>query len=164
MDTAFLRDRTAAPPAWLAARLTGLARRRRLIETCRAELAWARADWQEISARRGLASECWAEALLPHEQAAARLLALWGVLDPLEHRLREARARLDAQRDAGWDCAGTFEDVQRYRHERDALLPAFRAAAADYEAQRAKLGSTISASGWRRQKARTVSNLWRKAS
>ena len=92
MDTAFLRDRTAAPPAWLAARLTGLARRRRLIETCRAELAWARADWQEIGARRGLASECWDEALLPHEQAAARLLALWGVLDPLEHRLREARA------------------------------------------------------------------------
>src|SRR4051812_26912425 len=164
MDTTLLRDRTAAPAAWLAARLTGLAGRRRLIETCRAELAWARADGLEVGARRGLAHDCWDEALLPHEQAAARLLALWGALDPLEHRLRETRERLVAQGEAGWDCTGTREDVQRYRHERDALLPAFHAAAADYGAHRAKLGSTVPASRWRRQKARTASNLWRKAS
>jgi hypothetical protein len=164
MDKALLRDRTAAPPSWLAGRSTGLAGRRLLIETCRAELVWARADWLEIGARRGLAHEPWDEALLPHEQAASRLLALWGVLDPLEHRLREARERLCAGQRAGWDCAGTLEDVQRYSRERRALLPVFRAAAADYGAQRAKLGSTVSASRWLRQNACTLSNLWRKAS
>src|SRR6187401_3571906 len=77
VDTALLRDRTAAPAPWLAARLTGLAGRPRLVEACRAELVWARADWLEIGGRRGLAHRSWDEVLLAHEQAAARLLAVW---------------------------------------------------------------------------------------
>jgi hypothetical protein len=165
MDTALASRRTAAPIPWLTDRLTPDGRpRRRLIEACRAELVWARADWLEIAGCGSAPDDAWLEALLPHEQAAARLLALWGELHPIEHRLREARQRLHDRRDAGWDCAGTLEDLQNHRHERRLLLPAFDAAAADYRAHRAKLGCTVSASGWPRQKARTASNLWRKAS
>jgi len=164
VDTALLRDRTAAPAPWLAARLTGLAGRPRLVEACRAELVWARADWLEIGGRRGLAHRCWDEVLLAHEQAAARLLAVWGELHPVEHRLHEARQRLRAQRRSDWDCTGTLEDVLRYRSERDRLLPAFRVAAADYGAERAKLGSSVSARGRRRPTTHTVSNPWRQAS
>src|SRR5690349_15451613 len=99
MDTALIARRAAAPADWLAACLDPqLEGRARLVETCRAELTWARAD--------GLASgaddEGWQDLMLPHERAASRLLDLWGHLHPLEHRLREGLRRLRAQRRAGW--------------------------------------------------------------
>jgi len=158
MDAALLRPRTAAPIGWLAEQAAAGLDRRWLIESCRAELVWARADWLEITAGR----DGWQEACLPHEQAAARLLEIWGLLHPLEHRLGEAIGRLRAQRCAGWDVAATLEDVRGYRRDRRVLWQAFRDAACGD--QRAKLGWTVSASGCVFQNARTVSNLWRRAS
>lgn len=161
MDTALLQRRTAAPAAWLAAQPhPALDRRRRLVETCRAELAWARADWLEVAGT----PEGWPEACLAHEQAAARLVELWGHLHPLEDRLRRGLARLSARRRAGWAWQSTLGDVQRYRGARQALWRAFLAAARDYRDQRAKAGSTDSASRWSCQNDRTASNLWRRAS
>ena len=147
--------------------------RRRLVEACRGELAWAREDWLRIAAETGLAADpherhddayVWEAARLPHEQAAARLLNVWGHLHPVEHRLREAIARVRARRAAGWDTVATLEDVAWYRGERRKLSRAFHEAAAEYRRQRAKLGWIVSASGWLRQNARMVSNLWRRAS
>lgn len=132
------RPRLAAPAAWLVAQShPALDRRRRLVGTCRAELVWARADWLEA---RGTA-EGWQEACLPHEQAAARLIELWGHLHPLEDRLRRAIERLRARRDAGWPWQSTLADLRRYRSERRALWPAFLAAAAAYRSARADASS-----------------------
>jgi hypothetical protein len=132
MDTARLRCRTAAPADWLAAQLhPALDARRRLVETCRAELAWARADWLEATAT----AEGWPEACLPHEQAAAHLLEIWGRLHPLEHRLLQGLERLDARRRAGWRWQATLTDVQRYRLERRGLRHAFLAATEDYRSK-----------------------------
>ena len=128
-----LRSSTAAPAAWLAAQPhPALDPRRRLVETCRAELVWARADWLEAAGT----AEGWPEACLPHEQAAARLVELWGHLHPLEDRLRKGLARLRARRRAGWPWQSTLADVQRLRHVRRALWRAFLAAAQDYRERR----------------------------
>jgi hypothetical protein len=130
MDPVPTACRLTAPADWLAGRLAPeLGERARLIETCRAELTWARADGLALAAD----DEGWQDLLLPHERAAARLLDLWGDLHPKEHRLREGLRRLRAQRHAGWPSAvATLADVQRYRSARWALLRAFLEAAADY--------------------------------
>jgi hypothetical protein len=135
MDPAPTSRRAAAPADWRAAHLPpNLGERARLIEACRAELVWARADGLALAAE----DDGWQDLLLPHERAAARLLDLWGDLHPLEHRLREGLRRLRAQRRAGWpNAAATLADLQRYRIARRALLRAFLAAAADYRRQRA---------------------------
>jgi hypothetical protein len=172
-----LAHRLPAPSQHLIDRTRGLGARRRLVEACRGELTWAREDWLRIAAETGLAADprdrldnshddifVWEAARLPHEHAAARLLNVWGHLHPIEHRLREAIARVRAQRAAGWDAAATLEDVAWYRRERRKLLRAFLEAAAEYRRQRAKVGWIVSASGWLRQNARMVSNLWRRAS
>lgn len=135
MDAAYLshRPRTAAPAAWLAAQPhPALDRRRRLIETCRAELAWARADWLEAAGT----AEGWPDACLRHEQAAARLVELWGHLHPLEDRLREVISRLRARRRAGWPWQSTLADLQRLRRVRRTLWRLFLAAAENYRDRR----------------------------
>ena len=166
-------DRLPAPSHRLIDRTPGLGARRRLVEACRAELAWAREDWLRIAASLGLAADprerrddgfVWEAVRLPHELAAARLLNVWGHLHPIEYRLREAIARVKAQRAAGWDATATLDDVAWYRRERRKLVRAFHDAAAEYRRQRAKVGWMVSASGWLRQNVRMVSNLWRKAS
>jgi hypothetical protein len=146
MDTALLRfRRTAAPAAWLSQRLlsglsAGLGERTRLVESCRAELAWARADWLEI-AGAAADDDGWQEALLPHERAAARLLELWGRLHPIEHRLREGLERLAKRRRARWACAATLADVEAYRRDRRLLLRALLDAAVDYRHKRLALAA-----------------------
>jgi hypothetical protein len=168
-----LTHRLPAPSQRLIDRTPGLGDRRRLVEACRGEIAWAREDWLRIAGQLGLAADprdrrddgfVWEAARLPHEHAAARLLNVWGHLHPLEYRLREAIARVRAQRAASWNAAATLEDVAWYCQERRKLLRAFLEAAADYRRQRAKVGWIVSASGWLRQNARMASNLWRKAS
>ena len=168
-----LSHRLPAPSQRLIDRTPGLGARRRLVEACRAELVWAREDWLRIAASLGLAADpresrdgglLWEAARLPHELAAARLLNVWGHLHPIEHRLRETIARVKARRAAGWDTAATLEDVAWYRRERRKLVQAFLETAAEYRRQRAKVGWIVSASGWLRQNARMVSNLWRRAS
>ena len=156
-----LRPRVAASPAWLAGQLPpGLDPRRRLVEACRAELVWARADWLEAAAGQ----EGWQDACLPHERSAAHLVEVWGELHPVEHRLSDTFKRLGAQRAAGWDVSGTLEDIRHDSRAAERLRRAFRAASARYRSARAKLGCTVAASGWPRQKARIASNLARKAS
>jgi len=172
-----LAYRQPAPRQRLIDRTPGPDARRRLVAACRGELAWAREDWLRIVARLGLADDprdrqdderdgvfVWEAARLPHERAAARLLNVWGHLHPVEHRLRAAIARAKARRAAGWDASATLDDIAWYRRERRKLLRAFLEAAAEYRRQRAKVGCTVSASGWLRQNARTVSNLQRRAS
>jgi hypothetical protein len=167
-----LARRLPAPHHRLNAAAPDLGARRRLVEICRDELAWAREDWLRIAAELCLADDprahdgapAWEAAWLPHERAAARLLNVWGHLHPLEHRLAAAVARLRARRVAGWDIAGTLEDVAWYRREGSTLRRAFLAAAADYRHQRSKVGCVDRASGWRRQNASMASNRWRKAS
>jgi len=168
-----LPHRLPAPSHHLIERTSDLGARRRLVEACRGELVWAREDWLRIAGQLGLAADprerhddsfVWEAARLPHERAAARLLNVWGHLHPVEHRLREAIARVRARRAAGWDATATLEDVAWYRRERRKLVQTFLEAAAEYRRQRAKVGWIVSASGWLRQNARMVSNLWRKAS
>ena len=172
-----LAHRQPAPGQRLTGRapspISALGARRRLVEACRGELAWAREDWLRIAGGLGLPADprepfddgfVWEAARLPHEQAAARLLNVWGHLHPIEHRLREGIARVRAQRAAGWDATATLEDVAWYCRERRKLVPVFQDAAAEYRRQRAKVGWIVSASGWLRQNARRVSNLWRRAS
>jgi hypothetical protein len=156
-----LRPRLAASPVWLADQLPpGLDHRRRVVETCRAELVWARADWLEAAAGQ----EGWQDACLPHEQAAAEVVEVWGELHPVEHRLHDYIKRLGVQRAAGWDLTGTLEDIRHDSRAAERLRRAFFAAAGRYRSARAKLGCTDSASGWPRQKASIASNLARKAS
>lgn len=168
-----LHHRLPAPSHRLIDRAPDIGARRRLVEACRGELAWAREDWLRIAGQLGLAADprqrhddafVWEAARLPHELAAARLLNVWGHLHPVEHRLREAIARVRAQHAAGWDASPTLEDVAWYRRERRKLVQAFLEAAAEYRRQRTKVGWIVSASGWLRQNARMVSNLCRKAS
>jgi hypothetical protein len=156
-----LRPRVPASPTRLAEQLpSGLDRRRRLVETCRAELVWARADWLESAAGQ----EGWQDACLPHEQAAASVVEVWGELHPIEHRLTDCCKRLGVQRAAGWDVTGTLEDIRHDSRAAERLRKTFLAAAARYRSAREKVGSTVSASGWPRQNATMVSNLARRAS
>ncbi len=155
------RCRLPAPPAWLAEQLLpGLDRRRRLVETCRAELVWARADWLE----RAAGQDGWQDACLPHEQRAADLLAIWGELHPVEDRLRRGLERLRGQRAARWDGAATRADVEHYGQTRRSLWQAYLAAAQRYRGARATLGWTVPDSGWPRQNARIAADLSRRAS
>ncbi|MBS0523130.1 MAG: hypothetical protein JSS04_05775 [Proteobacteria bacterium] len=169
----FLAERLPAPTARLVGRTPDPGARRRLVEACRGELAWARDDWLRIAGQLGVAADpydrrddacLWEAARLPHELAAARLLNVWGHLHPLEHRLREAIARARAQRAAGWNATATLEDVAWYRRERRKLVQVFLEAAAEYRRRRAMVGSIGPAGGRLRRSARMVSTLWRKAS
>ena len=62
-----LRPRIPAPADWLARQIRqirpDLDPRRRVVEACRAELVWARADWMELA----LTAEGWHDGCLPHE-------------------------------------------------------------------------------------------------
>jgi hypothetical protein len=141
MDLLTIPGRVAAPIDWLAGQISpDLGGRVRLIETCRAELTWARAD----GLAAGADDEGWQDLMLPHERTAARLLDLWGHLHPIEHRLREGLGRLKAQRRAGWpSAAATLADVQRYRSARRQLLRAFLEAAAGYRQHRTPSGAVL---------------------
>ena len=122
-----LHHRLPAPSHRLIDRAPDIGARRRLVEACRGELAWAREDWLRVASELGLPADpherlddglIWEAAHLPHEHAAARLLNVWGHLHPVEHRLREAIARVRAQHAAGRDASATLEDVAWYRRER----------------------------------------------
>src|SRR5690242_1268207 len=66
--------------------------RRRVVEACRAELDWARADFIRIAGATRLDLDLdaegregvplWEATRLPHEQAAATALNAWGHLHP----------------------------------------------------------------------------------
>ena len=156
---ASLARRRPADPAFLARRLAAVAwheppsPRLRLVETCRAELEWAVAEWRWISSEpddrdwsRGWGphpSEAWR---LPHEQAAARVVNCHLHLDVAQFRLRALLPRLRGQRAAAlrldqsaayrlsWAdaAAGTERDIRDYLGRRRLAWRCFRTASADY--------------------------------
>jgi hypothetical protein len=139
-ETLIRRRREAAPPASLP---------RETIAACRAELDWARTDVIAIAAELHLPIDADSRsaipfhelARLPHEQAAARVLNVWGHLHPMEDRARRCWQRLHAQRRAGWTnrTAGSAGDLRRYLAARRRLKPLFAAAIADYRRRRTEL-------------------------
>lgn len=123
---------------------------RSLIDTCRAELAAASCRYRLATASRAWDHEIEQAAAahrLPHEQAAAILLNVWGHLHPIEARAVEIANRLVLQRRAGWTSRadGTLADLRRYLAARAELRRIFDAAAADYLAARAAVDVPIAA-------------------
>jgi hypothetical protein len=157
--------RRPADPAFLARRLAAIAWREppsprlRLVETCRAELEWAVAEWRWLSSDaddKGWwgphPSEAWR---LPHEQAAARVVNCHLHLDVAQFRLGALVPRLRSQRAAAlrldqsasyrrrWAdaAAGTERDVRDYLGRRRLAWRCFRAASADYLRLKAMIGN-----------------------
>jgi hypothetical protein len=138
-----------------------------LVETCRAELEWAEADWRrlggdavELSRPGRYCGPHPAEACrLPHEEAAARLVNCHLHVDVETWRMRELLRRLPGQRQAAADptqsaayraswtagAAGTIADLGDHRQRRSQAWRAFLAAASLYCRLRAALdvSSTI---------------------
>lgn len=153
------RQRRPADNAFIARRLAAIAwhdppsPRIWLVETCRAELEWAVAEWRWLAGDpddKGWGphpSEPWR---LPHEWAAARVVNCHLHLDVAQTRLAELVPRLRRQRAASlarclagsqsavhrlyWaDAAeGTERDVREYLARRRLAWHCFLAAAADY--------------------------------
>jgi hypothetical protein len=129
-----------------------------LVESCRAELEWAHADWRRLTGGAGdddrrfgpHPSEIWR---LPHEAAAARLLNCQQYLVGDNSRIGALRGHLRSQRPAALDrsqsaayrlkwadaAAGALGDLRMYRARRVLAWRAFLAAAADYRQQRAAI-------------------------
>ena len=158
MPSPSLARRRPADPAFLARRLAAIAwyeppsPRLRLVETCRAELEWAVAEWRWLASDpddRGWGphpSEAWR---LPHEQAAARVVNCHLHLNVAQFApFRAAAAGFAASAPrpstAAWipgasyrlswadAAAGTERDVREYLGRRRLAWPCFRAASADY--------------------------------
>jgi hypothetical protein len=136
--------RQPAPSEFLARRvarilwLTPATPRALLVETCRAELEWAVAEWRSIAGdpdiRRGDShpAERWR---LPHEHAAARVVNCHLHVDVFESLLRACHARRRAgigpQR-----CKEESETASGYRARRGQAWRCYLEAAADYRAVR----------------------------
>jgi hypothetical protein len=129
-----------------------------LVETCRAELEWAEADWRRLGGdalelpRSGrysgpISGPHPAEACrLPHEEAAARLVNCHLHVDVEAWRIRELLRRLPGQRQAAGDltqsaayraswaavAAGAIADLGDHRKRRAQAWRAFLAAASLY--------------------------------
>jgi hypothetical protein len=149
--------RRPADPAFLARRLAAIAwheppsPRLRLVETCRAELEWAVAEWRWLSSDPDDSGRDWgphpSEAWrLPHEHAAARVVNCHLHVDVAQFRLNALVPKLRDQRAAAlrldqgtsyrlyWaDAATSTEgDVREYLRRRRLAWRCFRAASADY--------------------------------
>lgn len=161
--------RRPASPAFLARRLAAIAwfgpppapgSRPWLVETCRAELAWALADWRllagtvgEPAAGRGGGPHPSEAHRLPHEVAAARVVNCHLHVDVEGWRIRTLLMALRRQRRAACDgeqaesyrlswmeaAAGTLEDLALHRNRRRVAWNCFLAAAAEYRRGRAAL-------------------------
>lgn len=156
--------RQPALPGFIVRRLFAAAAkpgRQTVIEACRAELDWSRADFTRMSRFFDSHVEQYdgphpeQAYRLPHEQAAARVLNCWGHVQPLEQRIREASVTLKAQRQAANDATqsnayrnswavaaghtahGLAAMLKTLRHN----YPIFLKAVRDYRAARAELGT-----------------------
>ncbi len=133
--------------------------RRWLVETCRAELEWERADWRRLGGvdNDGLGahpSEAWR---LPHEVAAARLVNchLHVAVEAVRHRdLRrwlpqQQSAAIDEMQSASYRAdwaevaARTKADATTYRRRLCRALRGFRAAASHYRQLRAAIDAAV---------------------
>lgn len=154
----FLARRRAATD-WIRWGMTAPAEgsRRWLVETCRAELDWAEAEWRQLGGdalelpRHGPHP---AEALrLPHEQAAARLVNCHVHLDLERRAIDDLGRRLRRQREAATDLAqsdayraawaarveASARALRACRERRAVAWRAFRAAASRYRELRAAI-------------------------
>jgi len=124
------------------------------VETCRAELEWAVAEWRLLAgdpgdrsqSGRSLGPHPSEEGRLPHERAAARVVNCHLHLDVAQWRLAELVPRLRRQRAAALDdgrperhrlywadaAAGTACDLGAYLARRRLAWRCFLVAAADY--------------------------------
>lgn len=160
--------RRPAPSTFLARRLAAISwfgpppapgSRPWLVETCRAELAWALADWrlltgaaEEPAARGGDPHPAEAHRLA-HEQDAARVVNChlhvdvegWRIRTLLRTLRRQRRAACDGEQPEayrlGWmeAAAGTLEDLAAHRNRRRVAWNCFLAAAEEYRRRRADL-------------------------
>jgi hypothetical protein len=161
------RQRRPADAAFIARRLAAIdwreppSPRARLVETCRAELEWAVAEWRWLASdpddrARGRdwgphPSESWR---LPHERAAARVVNCHLHLDVAQARLGQLVPNLRRQRASArrtnqdaihrlyWaDAAvGTERDVREYLVRRRLAWRCFLVACADYRRLKALIG------------------------
>jgi hypothetical protein len=163
--------RRPAPDDTLARRIAGIdwhapppreGSRWWLVETCRAELEWAAAQWRRLdpsaeSDGAGRTGPHPAEALrLPHEREAARLVNAHLHVDAATARIRELLARLPGQRAAaadsaqsqqyraGWQqrAAGCESELRAILVQRRRAWRIFLAAASRYRRLRAALLTT----------------------
>ena len=135
-----------------------------VIVTCRAELAWAEAEWRQLDPltpvdRRAMGPHPAEAYRLPHEQAAARVLNAWDHLHPTTTLARNAKSKLKLALKAGRDMTqgqayrdswaeGVVEmraELALYRNRRHRPLQDFIAAIAAYRAQRALIGAPTEA-------------------
>jgi hypothetical protein len=149
------RQRRPADPGFIARRLATIdwreppSPRVRLVETCRAELEWAVAEWRWLASDADdrdwgpHPSESWR---LPHERAAARVVNCHLHLDVAQARLRELVPKLRGQRNSAlrekqnaahrlyWaDAAiGTERDIRDYLVRRRLAWRCFLVACDDY--------------------------------
>ena len=161
--------RRPASPIFLARRLAAIAwfgpppapgSRPWLVETCRAELAWALADWrlltgtvEEPAANRSGGPHPSEAHRLPHEVAAARVVNCHLHVDVEGWRIRTLLMTLRRQRRAACDgeqadayrlswmeaAAGTLADLVLHRNRRRVAWDCFLAASAEYRRSRATL-------------------------
>jgi hypothetical protein len=124
------------------------------VETCRAELEWAVAEWRLLAgdpeasgpSDRSLGPHPSEEGRLPHERAAARVVNCHLHLDVAQWRLAELVPKLRRQRAAALDhgrpeshrlywadaAVATAADLGEYRARRRLAWRCFLVAAADY--------------------------------
>ncbi|MFI5001062.1 MAG: hypothetical protein ACHQK9_14385 [Reyranellales bacterium] len=152
-DRAFLERRLAAIDWFDKPPTPGS--RRHLVETCRAELEWSRADWRRLGGIDDRTdgphpSEAWR---LPHETAAARLVnahlhldvETWRIDALLRHLPDQRRAAIDPTQSEKYrldwaDVAtGGLRDLQVHRTRRCLAWRVFLSAAAEYRLRRATI-------------------------
>lgn len=129
--------------------------RRVVIEACKAELDWSKADRRRLAVSGiYVLQDTNAEAFdFPHELAAAVVLNVWGHLHPIETRIVACWSRMHAQRSAGWSDAGraawaaaargSAADLRWYIAERRKLKPIFNRAVTAYRAERALVDAEL---------------------
>lgn len=116
--------------------------RKLILAQCKAEIDWASARYRrEHQGPRPFDHEMeWeaAQARMPHEQAAAVVLNVWGHLLVPEARIHALVAKLRQQRAAGWyrEAAGTVDDLRYYWQARHTSWRVMLKAIADYRAAR----------------------------
>jgi hypothetical protein len=158
--------RKPAPPSFVARRLACIAwgrapsQRLWLVETCRAELEWAVAEWRLLADDpddRGPGPHPSEEWRLPHERAAARVVNCHLHLDVAQWRLAELVPRLRRQRAAALDgsrpevhrlywadaAVATVGDLRSYLVRRRLAWRCYLAAAADYRRLKGLIGQQI---------------------
>lgn len=141
-----LEPRTAASLGFLLRYLmrskARLSNHNAILDRLDAELAWSRSEWRRLNPGFGgdaHEAELTAQAArLPHEEAAATALNAWSHVVGHKERFRKCKARLEAQRKAGWHvhAIATADDLRAHWQNRRAAWRVFLQALRRYRALR----------------------------